>query len=462
MKKIELKQNISGCCSQPAPVTSLQSERKQPKDNLPVAIIGAGPIGLAAAAHLTERGEKFILFESGTQIGSNILEWGHVRLFSPWQYNIDKAAKNLLDKHGWKAPSLEDLPLGKELVEQYLEHLAKLPEIKPYVLLNTKVLSVSRKGMDKMKTANREIVPFEIYVEKDGMTERYEARAVIDASGTWGHPNPVHTSGIWSKEELALNQKIYYGIPDIQGKDRARYVGKRVVVVGSGHSALNTILDLAQLQETHSEMKIIWIMRKKSVEEAYGGEEKDALQARGELGVRIHQLVDSGQIQVMTPYQIQQLLEKEDGINIIGDVNGEITEIQEIDEIIVNTGSRPDFSFLREVRLHIDPATESVEALAPLIDPNIHSCGTVRPHGENELRQPEKDFYIVGMKSYGRAPTFLMATGYEQVRSIVAYLAGDFEGAKKVELDLPETGVCSLPTTLGKMEDTCCNPTSNC
>ncbi|MDK0291584.1 hypothetical protein LEL45_24165, partial [Salmonella enterica] len=126
-----------------------------------------------------------------------------------------------------------------------------------------------------------------------------------------------------------------------------------------------------------------------------------------------------------------------------------------IDKIITNTGSRPDFSFLREIRLSIDAGTESVEALSPLIDPNLHSCGTVRPHGEEILRQPEKNFYIVGMKSYGRAPTFLMATGYEQIRSIVAYLTGDIEASKKVELELPETGVCSI-NLVTKSSSTCC------
>ena len=96
------------------------------------------------------------------------------------------------------------------------------------------------------------------------------------------------------------------------------------------------------------------------------------------------------------------------------------------------------------MRLNIDPSLESVAEIAELIDPNIHSCGTVRTHGEKELRQPDKDFYIVGSKSYGRVPTFLMATGYEQIRSIVAALAGDMEAAGNVELDLPETGVCSV------------------
>ena len=197
----------------------------------------------------------------------------------------------------------------------------------------------------------------------------------------------------------------------------------------------------------------MWIMRKRNVEAAFGGEDKDALAARGELGSKVHQLVDAGKVRVFTPFLIHHLAKTKNGIIIEGESQGQVTTLPPVDEIIANTGSRPDFSLTREIRLDIDPITESVTAIAPLIDPNIHSCGTVRPHGEEELRQPEKNYYIVGMKSYGRAPTFLMATGYEQVRSIVAYITGDIAAAKKVELDLPETGVCSV-----NIQD----PTSSC
>ena len=87
---------------------------------------------------------------------------------------------------------------------------------------------------------------------------------------------------------------------------------------------------------------------------------------------------------------------------------------------------------------------QATPALAPLIDPNHHSCGTVRPHGEAELCHPdEPGFYMAGMKAYGRAPTFLLATGHEQARSIAAFLTGDVAAARRVELALPETGVCS-------------------
>ncbi|MFC5591561.1 NAD(P)-binding domain-containing protein [Sporosarcina soli] len=444
------------CCSTNTMPLHIELIKKE-TSSLPVVVIGAGPIGLAAAAHLAKAGEKFIVLEAGPCVGNHILQWGHVRLFSPWQYNVDKAARELLEKQGWEAPSPVDLPTGKELVEGYLKPVASLPEIQPYIHLNTKVLSVSKKGLDKMKSANRENVPFLIYVDHNGKTEQIEAKAVIDATGTWGQPNPINADGVWTENERALQSHIHYGIPDINGDNRDKYLGKRIAVIGSGHSGINTILELSQLNESNSDKKIIWILRKNNVEEAYGGEEKDALQARGELGLEIHQLVDSGQVEVYTPYRVQNVLMEDEALTIVGDLRGESVSIQGVDEVIVNTGSRPDFSFLNEIRVCIDSATESVEALAPLIDPNLHSCGTVRPHGEEELRQPEKNFYIVGMKSYGRAPTFLMATGYEQVRSIVAYLTGDYESAKKVELDLPETGVCSVNFTSTKQEKSCCS-----
>jgi thioredoxin reductase len=422
-------------------------------NNLPIAIIGAGPIGLAVAAHLTAKGEKFIIFESGNTVGSSIMEWGHVRMFSPWQYNIDKKAKNLLEKTGWASPNLDDIPNGKELVHEYLIPLSQLPEIQASLILNAKVVGVVKKGLDKLKSANRDHRPFQMYVEINGDTKVYEAKLVIDASGTWKNPNPMLSNGLWTKAEKNLKDKIQYGIPNVLGELEARYANKTIMVVGSGHSAINAMLDLARLKEKYIHTKIHWVLRKPHVSAVYGGQERDGLPGRGELGIRIQNLVESKMINIITPYYISEVMAEGETIKVKGELNGEEKTFGGINEIIVCSGFRPDTSFLNEVRINLDSAVESVEALAPLIDPNIHSCGTVRPHGEAELKQPEKGFYIVGTKSYGRAPTFLLATGYEQVRSIVAYITGDIEGAKEVHLELPETGVCST-----NIISNCCVP----
>ncbi|WP_427108176.1 NAD(P)-binding domain-containing protein [Lysinibacillus xylanilyticus] len=445
-----IKQN--GSCCTTAKDIEVQETFNDLNKNLPTVIIGAGPIGLAAAAHLVEQNQSFILLEAGNEVAHNIRTWGHVTLFSPWRYNINKAAKALLEETDWLAPNLETLPTGHELIDLYLKPVSELAQIKPFIQLNTKVVGVSRELNDKMKSKNRVNQSFKIYVETENDIHVIEAKAVIDATGTWGNPNPANSTGVWLQTEKVLADHIEYGIPDIK-MNTARYADKKIAVIGGGHSAINTLLSLVELQKENPSTKLVWVMRKKSAEEVYGGEEKDALKARGALGIRIHELVDAGKIEVVTPFYIS-MVKKGEKIDIVGSLNGEQTVLTGFDELIVNAGSRPDFSINNELRLSIDNVIESLQALAPLIDPNVHSCGTVRAHGEEILRQPEEGFYIVGAKSYGRAPTFLMATGYEQVRSITAYLAGDEEASQRVELDLPETGVCS--SNLSNQSNTCC------
>ena len=451
MKTLNVINQNGSCCTTTKDIVVKESVNNSNK-NLPIVIIGAGPIGLAAAAHLVEKKQAFILLETGREIAHNIRTWGHVTLFSPWRYNINKAAKALLDASGWIEPNLDTLPTGHELIDLYLKPLSELVQIKPNIQLNAKVVGISRQFNDKMKTKNRVEQSFIIYIEQENDICIIEARAVIDATGTWGNPNPANSTGVWLQNEKALANHIEYGIPDINTNAK-RYVNKKIAVIGGGHSAINTLLTLAELQEENPSTKLVWIMRKKSVEEAYGGEAKDALAARGALGVRIHELVDSGKVEVITPFYISQM-KKDKNIHIVGTINGVQKVLTGFEELIVNAGNRPALSINSELRLSIDSATESVHALAPLIDPNVHSCGTVRAHGEEILRQPEKDFYIVGAKSYGRAPTFLMATGYEQVRSITAYLSDDEEASKRVELELPETGVCGI--NLADPSNSCC------
>jgi cation diffusion facilitator CzcD-associated flavoprotein CzcO len=195
---------------------------------LPVAIIGGGPVGLAAAAQLTSRKQRFVLFEAGSTIASNILSWKHVRVFSPWKYNIDKAARHLLQETKWLSPDDEALPTGQELYDRYLKPLSDHPRLRDNIYVNTKVLSVGRKNIDKMKTNGRAEAPYVIQVLGNNAVEQYEAKAVIDASGTWSSPNPIGSGGVYAVGEFDNQHRIFYGIPDIQHEHTQRYKNKSV------------------------------------------------------------------------------------------------------------------------------------------------------------------------------------------------------------------------------------------
>ncbi|HEY9356090.1 MAG TPA: FAD-dependent oxidoreductase [Arthrobacter sp.] len=412
----------------------------EPAKNLPVAVIGAGPVGLAAAAHLLERGLEPLIFEAGPTAGAAIEQWRHIRLFSPWRFNLDAAAVRLLEAAGWAAPRPTALPYGGELIDNYLAPLAALPEIATRLQAGARVTAVTREGLDKTHVRNRDTTPFVVRVEhQDGETRDHIVAAVIDASGTWSRRNPLGTSGLPAIGEEAAAERISAPLPDVTGRDRAAFAGRRVLVVGAGHSAANTLISLADLAKDEPETRILWAVRGASAEKVFGGGDADGLPARGQLGGRVRRLVEAGTIELHTGFGIASLKTLDSGVTVEA-VDGRTLDA---DVVVPCTGFRPDLEILRELRLNLDPAVEAPMELGPLIDPEFHSCGTVPPHGAKVLAHPDKDFFIVGMKSYGRAPTFLLATGYEQVRSVVAALAGDQESADAVHLELPETGVCS-------------------
>lgn len=421
------------------------------------AVLGAGPIGLAAAAHLVAKGQTPVVLEAGSSVGAHVLAWGHVQVFSPWRYNIDPVAGAMLRAAGWKEPDPDVLPTGAEIVAEYLQPLAALPQIAPHVRLGTRVLAVARAGYDKLKTAGRDEAPFEVRVESGAGEQTLLVRAVIDASGTYGAPNPLGANGLTAIGEAECREKIVYGIPDVLGVHRTRYARRSTLVVGSGHSAFNVLLDLGELAASAPGTMLTWAVRRTELGALYGGGEADALPARGDLGARLRALVNRGRVRLVTGFRTAQLRRSGAGVQAI---DADQVAHGPFDEIIAVTGFRPDLTMLGELRLDLDPVVESPRALAPLIDPNVHSCGTVPPHGAEELRHPETNFYVVGMKSYGRAPTFLMLTGYEQVRSVIAALTGDMESARRVELTLPATGVCSATPITGDAESGCCATTA--
>ena len=422
---------------------------------LPVAVIGAGPVGLAAAANLVKRGVAVRVYEAGRTVGANLRDWAHVRIFTTWEESIDPVSRRLLEADGWSMPQTNALPTGGDLVDRYLLPLSRVPGMADAIETGAKITAVSRQGIDKVASRGRETKPFVLRVRKLDGSERVDlARVVIDASGTWANPNPLGATGLPAIGEPEARDFLAYGMPDILGRQRDCYVGKRVAVVGAGYSAINVLLDLTKLGAEAGTLS--WVVRGKNMAKIYGGGDADELAARGKLGQHLKSLVDTGRVTLVTGFATESVARSDAGVTLSGIVDGQPVTLPAVDEVIVATGQRPDLELTRELRLELDPWLESVKALGPMIDPNLHSCGSVSPHGHRELSHPEPGFYTIGVKSYGRAPTFLLLTGYEQARSVAAAIAGDRLAADNVHLVLPDTGICQ--TDFEEDGAGCCAP----
>lgn len=414
---------------------------------LPVVVIGAGPQGLAAAAHLVERGEDVVVVERGTAAASAVSEWGHVRLFSAWPELTDAAARRLLEPTGWSTPA-SGFPTGAQWVSDYLAPLADA--LGERVRYRTTVTGVARQGRDKVVDAGRKSQPFVVHtVDTDGIESRILARAVVDASGTWGLPNPAGADGFPAVGERAASDLISYRIPD----DVSELAGSHVVVVGAGHSATHTVLRLSELARRSPGTRVTWLLRRGSAANVFGGGSGDELPERAALGSRARKVIDEGVVELVTGFRVAEMRPAGSGLTVIAEDGREVSDVG---QVFALTGFRPDTGILRELRIDLDPALEAVAGIAAEIDPNIHSCGSVSATGARELAQPELGLFIVGAKSYGRAPTFLALTGCEQVRSIAAHLAGDHEAAARKELTLPDTGVCGGSGDFGEADAASC------
>ncbi|GAB3366033.1 MULTISPECIES: FAD-dependent oxidoreductase [Amycolatopsis] len=426
----------------------------------PVVVVGAGPVGLAAAAQLLERGLEPLVLERGPRAGAAVAAWHHVRLFSAWSELVDPAGGRLLEPTGWVRPDGAEYPTGREWAERYLQPLAEA--LGSRVRFGAEVVGVARRGRDRVVDSGRDDEPFSVHVRTAAGEQRLLASAVIDASGTWGSPNPLGGEGLPAIGEHAAADRIVYRVPNLgDAQVRVRYSGKHIAVAGSGHSALTALVALSGLAKENPATRISWVLRRGGIGTAFGGGDADQLPARGALGTRAKEAVEAGLVSVVTGFRTETVERDDTGRLSLGSANGQ--RLSDVDEVVALTGFRPELGWLSEIRLELDATLQAPVRLAPLVDPNVHSCGTVYPHGAKELAHPETGFYLAGMKSYGRAPTFLAMTGYEQVRSIAAALAGDHEAAGRVELVLAETGVCGGaglfddPGTTAA-SDGCCGP----
>jgi thioredoxin reductase len=417
-----------------------------PRSRLRVAVIGAGPVGLAAAAHLLERGLVPLILEAADQPGASIAQWRHVRLFTPWCLALDPAALRLLAPTGWIPPDPDALPTGDDLLRHYLHPLATTSAISPHLRLGHTVVGITRRDLDKVRSPGRYRLPFVVRVRTArGHEHEVEVGAVIDASGTWTHPNPLGAGGLPALGEHTATDHdlVTTGLPDILGADRARFADRRILVVGAGHSAATSLLALTELHRHAPATEVAWAVRSATPRPLVGkgSAAADELPARGQLATDLRALVEAGRIELVTGFRIRALHSDAGGATVVGHTDTGVREVR-ADVVINATGFRPDHTIAHELRLALDPALECAAALAPLIDPNVHTCGTVPAHGARELAHPDHGYWTVGIKSYGRAPTFLLATGYEQIRSVTAAIAGDHAAATTVVSGAPTGQFC--------------------
>ena len=415
--------------------------------DLPVVIVGAGPQGLAAAAHLTERGLSAVVLERGSAAGAAVSEWGHVRLFSGWPELTDAAARRLLEPSGWSAP-VSGFPTGAEWVGYYLVPLAAA--LGDRIRYGETVTGIARQGRDKVVDGGRRSQPFIVHtIDESGREGRVPASAVIDASGTWNLPNPAGADGLPAIGESAAADRISYRIPD----DVSALAGSHVVIVGAGHSATHAVLRMSEVAHREPGTRVSWLLRRGSAANVFGGGAGDELPERAALGARAREAIDAGLIEIVTGFRVAEFVRRDEGLTIVAEDGREVSGVA---HVFALTGFRPDTGILREVRVDLDRALEAVAGIASEIDPNIHSCGSVGATGARQLAQPEPGLFIVGAKSYGRAPTFLALTGYEQVRSVAAHLAGDHDAAARNDLVLPDTGVCGGAGGFDAEDGGCC------
>lgn len=395
-----------------------------------LAIAGAGPIGLEAAMAALDHGLDVHVFEQG-EVGSHPLGWGHVRMFTPWRMNLGSHSRAHLEATGWTAPDLDACPTGAELVERYLEPLAKLPELEGRIHTHAQVVSIGRHGLlkdDLVGSPGRGEHPFRLLVRDQGGRENYiHAFAAIDATGVYATPNWAGTGGIPARSEIYLRPQLSYHMDDVLGPKREVYAGHRTLVIGGGPTAATSVAALAKLADEVQGTAVVWVTHTPAASLYTTKDdplpERRALyeKARGFLAGAHPAVAHVGGAEV-EGFEFNSATHRYRVQLAIADQ----PRVEEVDLVIVNAGYGPDDSLYRELQVHECFATRAPMKLATaLLGATAGDCLATPVFGAGLLANPEPRFYILGHKSYGRNPDFLLETGYRQAEDVVSLLANE-------------------------------------
>jgi hypothetical protein len=430
-----------------------------------IAIIGGGPIGMEAALYGASAGFDVTLYERG-RIADNVRAWGHVGVFTEWARNRSPLAVRLLEERGISLPPADTTSTGDELAS-YVARLASLPELRGRVWPQTQVLAVTRERTlrsDFIGDARREQRPFRLLLNTPKGEVASWADAVIDATGVYSSPNFAGNGGAPCPGERSLASRIDYHIPDVAGRDRARFAGKATLVVGSGHSAASTLRAVGDLLDSAPGTRLAWAVRRGVPKHGspYSLIPNDSSPHREALHRRANELARDERVDFRHSTVVDALAHngKRFVVTLLTTTAGEESrDVIEVDNIAAHTGFRPDEALWSELTVQVHPATGAVLRLGEALVKANHKQGVglstgyaekqpqapVTPdgvQGEDSLAKAvdkwkfspsapelllsgEPGFFVIGIKSYGRDAGFLMQNGFRQVRSVYQLLSGE-------------------------------------
>jgi thioredoxin reductase len=377
-------------------------------------VIGAGPAGLAAALGGVRRGFEVTVLERD-EVGASMRRWGPTHFFSPLSMNLPPGAAEIL---GDRLPPGDALLTGPEFVGEVLEPLAVSDDLAGRIKLKHAVIAVGRSGLTRCDFAGHPIRAeraFRLLIETPQGEETMEADAVIDASGVYSLPTAIGTGGIPAPGERALAGRMIRHLGTLDERlDSLR--GKRILLLGHGHSAANAVVNLSTLAAEAPDTRVIWatrsMNRRPCVEVA-----SDPLPERQRIVSAANQLASQPPVwlQMERRARIDWIRQSDDGPVRVG-IGGDRVIVA--DEVVGLTGYRPDLSFVSELAIKIAPDTEGSAGLARALS-NVTDCLSIPSLTPADLDSGEAGFYLGGAKSYGRSRMFLLQNGYQQLQTIL-------------------------------------------
>lgn len=377
-----------------------------------IVVIGGGPIGIAAAISAADRGFDVTLLEEG-EVGQSLRSWGTTRFFTPLSMN---ASPRMLALLGSEAPPADALLTGAEMADRVLAPLAARQPLQGKVRTRTRVLAVGRRGLTRSDYAGHPLRaerPFRLVVE-NGVEQTLEADAVLDATGGYVVPNPVGSGGLPARGESRLGRRIIRTLGELDDR-RPELRGKRVLLVGDGHSAANAVIVLASLAEEDPATRVIWAVRslkRRPCEEIAN----DPLPERERVVTQANALAESAPSFLLIERRaaIESFTETGDGL-VVTLAPGRSVEC---DFVAGFTGFRPSRAMQSELALEISPVTEGGARLYRAVS-NVTDCLSLPQVSPRDLESGEPNYWFIGSRGYGRARTFLLQTGLAQVETIL-------------------------------------------